>query len=259
MTSEQHKKIFIFFESHTDPLPAKTMRQLLPFFKSQNVKTFCAEQPTTETKDETIEKFLSMDYKVKELMKPGVKLNDEAKAIIEYYDTHSLAHKEYVDFLRSLSKYQIKFRGVDMPYRSFVEQIKARAERDQFMVDRIIELKANPLLLVGINHADVACKLILQGYQVHAYYTPSISAKSELSIVDNIIDRNVRPKDKQHTEIFKVKMECDEKDFFILKVIDISLNKELNTTKMIIEDYCLQHNQECELNADSFMSHLGEL
>ena len=93
MTSEQHKKIFIFFESHADPLPAKTMRQLLPFFKNQNVKTFCAEQSTTETKDETIEKFLSMDYEVKELMKPGVKLDDEAKAIIEYYDKHSLAHK----------------------------------------------------------------------------------------------------------------------------------------------------------------------
>ena len=153
-------------------------------------------------------------------------------------------------------KYQIKFKAVDMPDRGFVEQIKAKAERDQFMVDRIIESKANPLLLVGLNHVDMACKLILQAYQVHAYYTPSISlAKSELSVVD----RNVRPKDKQHTKIFKVKMECDKKDFFVLKVIDVSLNKELNTTKMIIEDYCLEHNQECELNADSFMSHVGEL
>ena len=256
MTSEQHKKIFIFFESHADPLPAKTMRQLLPFFKNQNVKTFCAEQSTTETMDETIKTFLLLDYKMKELMKPGVKLDDEAKASIQYYNKHSLAHKEYVDFLKSLSKYQIKFKAVDMPNRGFVEQIKAKTEREQFMVDRIIELEGNPLLLVGLNHAEMACKLILQGYQVHAYYTPSISlAKSE----PNVVDRSVRPKDKQHTKIFKVKMECDEKDFFVLKVIAVSLNKELNTTKMIIEDYCLEHNQECELNADSFMSHVGEL
>ena len=53
MTSKQHKKIFIFFEAHTDPLPTKTMRELLPFFKEQNIKTFYAEQPITETKDET--------------------------------------------------------------------------------------------------------------------------------------------------------------------------------------------------------------
>ncbi|RST67782.1 hypothetical protein [Candidatus Aquarickettsia rohweri] len=36
------KKIFMFFEAHYDPAPARVMNELLPFFQKENVTTFYA-------------------------------------------------------------------------------------------------------------------------------------------------------------------------------------------------------------------------
>ena len=227
------KKIFIFFESHSDPAPARTMNELLPFFNKENIKTFCAEQPTTETKESTIQQHLLVEQKMKSVDQKSV-----TDPYIQEYFRALPAHKEYIKFLNNLSKYSIKFKAVDMPYGSMVAQIKNNEERNKFIANKIVNsyIDNDLLMLIGLHHLEIGCKLKKAGYDVYGYYIPSLSiGEHEYSKLDEY----VRPKNKDdHTKIWKAKINCDKEGYFFdFNVIDISINNQLNATNMIIDDY----------------------
>ena len=219
----------MFFEAHYDPAPARVMNELLPFFQKENVTTFYAEQPITETKESTIQSYL--------LVEQTIKLKDQNDPYVQQYYLTLPAYKEYINFLQNLSKYSIDFKAVDTPPASnTLEQISNRVMRNKFVVDNIIKSDVDKsLMLIGLHHYDIGCQLTALGYDVQGYYIPSLPVgKYEYSKIDDVL----RPKNKdKQQDLWKVQMKCDKDYFFDLKVIDTSLNDQLNATHIIIDDY----------------------
>ena len=256
------ENIYVFYEMHSDLLPALTITQLLPTLQKIGVTTLAIEEPSDETEDDILNVYnrqlnhikkhpiktfkdravkgaieglgLYIDGIGKLTMESAKQLpNEEKQAIVHYIQSQQSkmfnSVEKQVELIKTASALGMEYLGCDISRNTPRIPAEHMELRDNHMFkqlsDQCNDKSGDIVFLVGVGHYGVANFFIGSNVTVKEYYIAS--EKVAFLTEEEPEDYCIR-QDSKHPL-------CESVDFHG-KVLDVIVNPNLNPFDIISQD-----------------------
>lgn len=213
---QKNHPIIIFYERHSDKMPAHIMRQLLPYLKAQNIQIYGSEEPHDETPDYFITALQAISQQYKLVLNHLPSFQESLAYQRQVSHNNMLtpddfrkgltsmisSNDETIALVQTVIAQGLIYVGLDLN-RKYREQLghnysanEINDFRDKHMVIKVAEsclcYNSGIALLVGLNHLKMESMLREQGFNVLSFYIASQEPVYARDSQNTISDADIR-------------------------------------------------------------------